>query len=127
MTRELLERAALAMGLTLVWGEKFQVGDIEVDCSDQPYVKSDQPDVADTYWNPKDDDGDMARMETELRLDGPHWGDRHVWYFTPMPEWGSGGRKVHMERLTDHPDANAARRMAALRAAASLPPKKERA
>ena len=95
MTRQLLEAAARATG------KPPEVLDVGSWCG--------------TAWNPKDDDGDMARMETALRLDGPHWDSYGVWY-------GVNDTTCN-EYFADHPDANAARRMAALRAAASLSPK----
>ncbi len=105
MTRQLLEAAAKAMGLTLRW-EKF-LGDewCVIDRSGR-------------VWNPKSDRGDCFDMETALRLDGPHWGEDHVWYGV-----GENCVTAVFERFADHPNPDAARRMAALRAAASLPPK----
>ena len=66
--RELLELAAKAIGVQLVWGEKLKVGPDVVDCTDMPYVKSNQPDVGDEYWNPLDDDGDALRLMVDLRI-----------------------------------------------------------
>ena len=66
--KELLELAAKAIGVQLVWGEKLKVGPDVVDCTDMPYVKSNQPDVGDEYWNPLDDDGDALRLMVDLRI-----------------------------------------------------------
>lgn len=66
--RELLELAAKAAGLTLRWGEKYDVGGDTFDCSDMCYIKSDQPDVLPNYWNPLDDDGDALRLAVSLGL-----------------------------------------------------------
>ena len=66
--RELLEKAAKAAGYKLRWGEKFIVGDDEVDCTDMPYVFSGHPDEADWYWNPLTDDGDALRLAVNLGI-----------------------------------------------------------
>jgi hypothetical protein len=66
--REMLELAAKAAGLRLTWGEKYRVGDDEVDCTDLPYVVSDCHDEAPVYWNPLTDDGDALRLAVKLRL-----------------------------------------------------------
>ena len=73
--KELLELAAKAIGVQLVWGEKLKVGPDVVDCTDMPYVKSNQPDVGDEYWNPLDDDGDALRLAVKLELTVSTWGD----------------------------------------------------
>ena len=68
--RELLELAAKAAGLgSLVWGEKYKVGDDEVDCTDMPYIRSGQPDEGDVYWNPLTDNGDAFTLMVTLRLE----------------------------------------------------------
>lgn len=67
--RELIELAAKAAGIgTLVWGEKYKLGDDEIDCTDLPYIRSGQQDESDVYWNPLDDDGDALRLAVKLRL-----------------------------------------------------------
>lgn len=66
--REMLEFAAKAAGYTLTWGEKYLLGDDEVDCSDIPYIKSNETDVSDAYWNPLTDDGDALRLAVGLGL-----------------------------------------------------------
>ena len=67
--RELLELAAKAAGMgQLVWGEKYKVGDAEVDCTDLPYVSSESPDESPAYWNPLTDDGDALRLAVKLGL-----------------------------------------------------------
>lgn len=64
--RELLELAAKAAELHLTWGEKYKIGDDEVDCTDMPYAVSDSPDEAPAYWNPLEDDGDALRLAVKL-------------------------------------------------------------
>ncbi len=71
--RTLLERAAKAAGFTLKWGEVHMVGDDEIDCTDQPYVVSGQPDEADWYWDPLNDDGDALRLAVKLGIDIVHF------------------------------------------------------
>ena len=114
MTRALLEAAAKAMGLDLSW---YEVGADETDeCLPGWYCE-----IAGTRrsWNPITDDGDCFRMETALRLDGPHWLGESVAYHG----FSGGAETLMVERFADHPNADAARRMAATRAAASLPPR----
>ena len=67
--RELLELAAKAAGIgTLVWGDKYKLGDDEIDCTDMPYVRSGQPDEGDVFWNPLTDDGDALRLAVKLQM-----------------------------------------------------------
>lgn len=67
--RRLLELAAKAAGMgELVWGETYKLGDDLIDCSDLPYLRSNQPDEADVYWNPLTDDGDALRLAVRLQL-----------------------------------------------------------
>ena len=66
--RELLELAAKAAGYTLVWGDNYIVDGDNIDCTDLPYVKSDQQDEADCFWNPLTDDGDALRLVVNLGL-----------------------------------------------------------
>jgi len=66
--RELLEKAANAAGLRLTWGEKYKLGDDEIDCTDIPYALCDGPDEAPYYWNPLEDDGDALRLAVKLRI-----------------------------------------------------------
>ena len=66
--RELLEDAAKAVGYVLVWGDKYKLGDDEIDCTDMPYIRSGQPDEGDVYWNPITDDGDALRLAVKLHL-----------------------------------------------------------
>jgi hypothetical protein len=110
MTRALLEAAALAMGY--VAGDTFK---FHPACGRSMVRQAIGKEWK--VWNPLTDDGDCFRMECELRdkMRGPHFG--HDW----VSYQGSG--EHFAEFFADHPDANAARRMAALRAAASLPPK----
>lgn len=66
--RELLELAANAAGYTLVWGDVYIVDGENIDCTDLPYVRSNQQDEADWYWNPLEDDGDALRLAAALKL-----------------------------------------------------------
>lgn len=66
--RELLELAALAAGYALKWGEVYMLGDDEIDCTDEPYVVSGQPDEADWHWDPLHDDGDALRLAVKLNF-----------------------------------------------------------
>lgn len=60
--RELLELAAKAAGYNLVWGDVYIVDGQNIDCTDLPYVRSNQKDEADWYWNPLENDGDAMRL-----------------------------------------------------------------
>lgn len=66
--REMLQLAAKAAGLQLVWGDKFKLGGDEIDCTDIPYTRSGQPDEGDVFWNPLTDDGDAFRLADQLQL-----------------------------------------------------------
>ena len=66
--RKLLEDAAKAAGYELVWGDKYKLGDDEIDCTDIPYIRSGQPDEGDVHWNPLSDDGDALRLAVKLRM-----------------------------------------------------------
>jgi hypothetical protein len=66
--RELLELAAKAAGYELVWGDKYKLGDDEIDCTDIPYIRSGQPDEGDIHWNPLADDGDALRLAVKLNM-----------------------------------------------------------
>jgi len=115
--RELLERAAKAAGYTLKWGEVLMVGDDEVDCTDQPYVVSGQPDEADWYWNPLEDDGDALRLAVKLRLNISHT-LFSVTAWTNGPEIDDG---VSAPELVDEESRReAATRRAIVRAAAAM-------
>jgi hypothetical protein len=69
----MLELAAKAAGYTLKLGEVHIVGDDEVDCTDMHYVVSGQPDEADWYWSPLEDDGDALRLAVKLRISVNQW------------------------------------------------------
>ena len=66
--REYLQLAAKAAGYVLVWGDKYKLGDDEIDCTDIPYIRSGQPDEGDIFWNPLTDDGDALRLAVKLGL-----------------------------------------------------------
>lgn len=112
--RELLEAAARAAGLGLTWGEKYKVGDDEIDCTDIPYAQGASPDESPYYWNPLTDDGDEARLEAEAGLD--------VLWFSTFVQCSNRPRGVACtEHYADHGgDRQAARRRAGTRAAAAI-------
>ena len=116
MTRELLERAAMAMGLGLIGPVERYIAQPNPQHVSGFLIRNDKG--GDSAWNPLTDDADCFRMETELRhkIGSPIWTGGGVSYIGHDDE-------EYRERFANHPDYNAARRMAALRAAASLPPK----
>lgn len=71
--RELLECAAKAAGYELIWGEKYNVGDRVVDCTDMSYIRSEDSDVGDVYWNPLTDDCDALRLAVKLGMGVIQW------------------------------------------------------
>jgi len=112
--RELLELAAKAAGLRLTWGEKYKVGNDEVDCTDLPYALGDSPDEAPSYWNPLADDGDSFRLAVKLRVD-VCWNDNEgPWEVNAWPRKGMGAGE------DGEPDPYAATRRAIVRATASI-------
>ncbi len=67
--RELLELAARAAGVELVWETMaFTHDDGKEDSIDAPYAIGDSPDVAPWYWNPLEDDGEAFRLAVKLGL-----------------------------------------------------------
>lgn len=66
--KELLTLAAKAAGHVLVWGDKYKLGDDEIDCTDIPYIRSGQPDEGDVFWDPRNDDGDAFRLAVKLNM-----------------------------------------------------------
>ena len=109
--KELLELAAKAEGYTLVWGGTYGLGDTVVDCTDLPYIKSKDTDVADVYWNPHEDDGDALRLAVKLNI-----------HITISEYKRTVCRQGHEFRtLEDHAaDPYAATRRAIVRAAAEI-------
>jgi len=112
--REMLEFAAKAAGYTLTWGEKYLLGDDEVDCSDIPYIKSTAPDVSDGYWNPLIDDGDALRLAVDL-----HFTVRAYMGSTTVQSTVPGGPSVYVTEINEA-DPCAATRLAITRAAAEI-------
>jgi hypothetical protein len=108
--RELLELAAKAAGLKLTWGEKYLVGDDEVDCTDLPYIVGDIREESPAYWNPLTDDGDALRLAVVLRMQLDIL-DRSVYAL------GMNGAKVSE---LDRADIGSATRRAITRAAAEI-------
>jgi hypothetical protein len=116
--RELLEDAAKAAGIELVWGDKYKLGDDEIDCTDIPYIRSGQPDEGDVHWNPLADDGDALRLAVNLRIDVMHT-NIHSPQVHAMPDY-------EVEVTEDHgSDPLAATRRAIVRAAAEIGRSKE--
>lgn len=115
--RELLELAAKAAGLRLSWGDKYLVGGDEVDCTDIPYVVSDDRETAPAYWNPLEDDGDALRLAVDLHLAllFPMRGDQY-------PQVGAGqvGSMTAAKMESIEPNHYAATRRAIVRAAAAI-------
>jgi hypothetical protein len=110
--RELLELAAKAAGYTLKWGEEYIVGDDKIDCTDMSYVVSGQPDEADWYWSPLEDDGDALRLAVKLGICfGPNFDENCAVCF------GREGRNIVEEYGAD---PYAATRRAIVRAAAAI-------
>jgi len=129
--REMLEFAAKAAGYTLTWGEKYLLGDDEVDCSDIPYIKSNETDVSDAYWNPLIDDGDALRLLVQRRFwikdFAPHDEPQIVQVppnATPMGMieiWvEDDDDPIHVEWYKAGADRGAATRLAITRAAAEI-------
>lgn len=114
--KELLELAAKAAGLQLVWGDKFKLGDDEIDCTDIPYIRSGQPDEGDVFWNPLDDDGDALRLAVQLHINIEIWNvDTLIGANIYLMGRGHG---YFQERYTTDPYA--ATRRAIVRAAAEI-------
>lgn len=115
--RELLELAAKAPGYTLVWGDNYIVDGDNIDCTDLPYVRSDQQDEADWYWDPLTDDGDALRLAVKLHLClmFPMQGER-------FKQCGAGqvGGSLPACWEPHDPDPLAATRRAIVRAAAAI-------
>ena len=112
--KELIELAAKAAGIgELVWGEVWNVGGDLVDCSDMPYIRSQQPDEGDCYWNPLTDDGDALRLAVKLNIDVEVFRDKtSTWVVI-----GCG----YFETEEEHNgDSYAATRRAIVRAAAEI-------
>lgn len=117
--RDLLEAAAKAAGYTLVWGETYVVDGDMVDCTDMPYVRSNQADEADWYWSPLNDDGDALRLAVKLSIDIEHQCPGVEAYRSHNHESYEGGTFCASE---DGSDPYAATRRAIVRAAAAMAP-----
>ena len=63
--RELLELAAKAAGITGEFGDKFNIGPDEVDCTDLFFIEDDSNCAV---WNPLTDDGDALRLAVKLGM-----------------------------------------------------------
>ena len=119
--REMLELAAKAAGIgTLVWGDKYKLGDDEIDCTDISYIRSEQPDEGDVHWNPLTDDGDALRLAVKLGLLISHSAYKpgeNAYGFIGIA-WYGQRVEFKPEKFTDDPYA--ATRRAIVRAAAEI-------
>ena len=99
--RELLEAAAKAAGIELVWRNFSNVPNLFKGLS------------SDEIWNPLTDDGDAFRLAVKLRKMPviERWSDGHDWVFIPGHEGGA---------LPLGNDPLAAARRAIVRAAAEI-------
>lgn len=111
--RELFELAAKAAGVgALVWGEKYRLGDDEIDCTDLPYIRSGHPDEGDVYWDPLTDDGDALRLAVKLGL--------HVFQSKHYVRCGRKTIDMPVEESKREQDPYTATRRAIVRAAAAI-------
>jgi hypothetical protein len=109
--KELLTLAARACGYRITWGEKYNLGDTEVDCTDIAYVQSAGFEKSPCYWDPLTP-GDGAEMEDKLRISVTRTAHYAHAYLV------GGGNCT--ELFADHPDEGTARRWASLRVAAAI-------
>lgn len=108
-TRELLELAARAMNCTLTFESIDGTGGLV------PYLWGEEPGDEIGEWDPSEDDGDSARLESALGLDVV-WNHLSV-FITDHAQ----GNVWFEERYSDHNgDKQAARRLATLRAASMI-------
>ena len=117
--RELLELAAKAAGYVLVWGDKYKLGDDEIDCTDISYIRSGQPDEGDIFWNPLTDDGDALRLAVKLAIDFKIRNEATWW------DHQESEGVVYWSHEPHNGDPLAATRRAIVRAAAELGRSKE--
>lgn len=62
---ELLELAAKAAGVSGGWGDKFSIGQDEVDTTDLWFLDETE---LNALWNPLEDDGDALRLAMKLGI-----------------------------------------------------------
>lgn len=104
--RELLELAAKAAGIDGEYVASISFSGFAGDAwrpSGIVYIES----AVKYVWNPLDNDGDAARLEAALGMDV-------IWWSTAVSV------DCHSEGYEDHDSAQAARRYAAVRAAAEI-------
>ena len=107
--RELLELAAKAAGVKGKFGDKFNIGTDEVDCTDLFFVEDDSNCAV---WNPLTDDGDALRLAVKLGIVVNVWNPAKKTYAGEAE--GAGATEPH----NDNPYA--ATRRAIVRAAAEI-------
>ena len=125
--RELLELAAKAIGLKIgpnPWrtpGLNWAIGITWFEDSYSPGVHtltgSDRDGPLSKVWNPGLDDGDCARLEAKLGID-IEWWEAGVVACAKFSIPHANERAS--EEFSQHPDRNAARRMASLKVAAAI-------
>jgi len=118
--RELLELAALALGLTVIHPEETKRGEcIALRCSDQ--LTKDPASQFEYHWRPHTDDGDSRRLQVALGIEcGPS-------LVSKTPEWwayqsgviGKGDVTEELVEVTNG-DSPAAARLAVLKVAAEI-------
>ncbi len=111
--RQLLEAAARAAGIAdAEWKDLDGWGEVRYGYSQAMWAQSIWEQTGSGYWNPLDDDGDVARLEAACSINVA-WGPSHV--------AASGIARGIVELYSDHGgDRNKARRYASVRAAAAM-------
>ena len=107
--RELLELAAKAAGIKGKFGDKFNIGPDEVDCTDLFFVEDDSNCAV---WNPLTDDGDALRLVVKLGIVVNVWNPAQKTYAGEA--LSAGATEPHND------DPYAATRRAIVRAAAEI-------
>ena len=107
--RALLELAAKAAGITGEFGDKFNIGPDEVDCTDLFFIEDDSNCAV---WNPLTDDGDALRLAVKLGIVVNVWNPAKKTYAGESE--GAGATEPHND------DPYAATRRAIVRAAAEI-------
>ncbi len=111
--RELLELAAKAAGIELVWYSHLRLYEASGVTDLEPAL----PHVGRAVWKPQHDDGDSRRLQVACLLDMQLHADAVVVLFWRNDEQVYGVS----ESFSDHDgDKNAATRMAVLKAAAAM-------
>ena len=109
--RKLLELAAKAAGIKGEFGDKFNIGPDEVDCTDLFFIEDDSNCAV---WNPLTDDGDALRLAVKLGMGVEHYVEDNIVETWIQPEAGT----AHSICELTGDDPYAATRRAIVRAAA---------